>query len=214
MNDLIIRAVRRRCRAERAQRRAAARADERAGHRVDRRGRAQARCPTPTAKPAWRSAPRGGSWSTACCCPPHATVCWRRRCSASDAPSARPWPCSWRPATPSQIPRGLLDPVRTLTANIASEMGEVSQGSDHYHVLFLIGVLLFCITFVVNVTADLVVRGIEEGSRVRGDAITPGAGTARGTRSLAWASRAMALADHRARWCSSSGIWWSRPGRR
>lgn len=58
------------------------------------------------------------------------------------------------------IPHSLLEPVRTLTASIASEMGEVSQGSDHYRVLFLIGVLLFTLTFVVNVTADLVVRGI------------------------------------------------------
>jgi phosphate transport system permease protein len=59
-----------------------------------------------------------------------------------------------------QIPRGPLDPVRTLTANIASEMGEVSAGSEHYHALFLIGVLLFGITLVVNVAADVVVRGI------------------------------------------------------
>jgi phosphate transport system permease protein len=59
-----------------------------------------------------------------------------------------------------QIPTGLLDPVRTLTANIASEMGEVSKGSEHYRVLFAIGVLLFAITFLVNLTADLVVRGV------------------------------------------------------
>jgi phosphate transport system permease protein len=59
-----------------------------------------------------------------------------------------------------QIPGGLLDPVRTLTANIASEMGEVSKGSEHYRVLFAIGVLLFVLTFIVNLTADLVVRGV------------------------------------------------------
>lgn len=58
------------------------------------------------------------------------------------------------------IPLGPFEPVRTLTANIASEMGEVSQGSDHYRVLFMIGVLLFSMTFLVNVTADLVVRGV------------------------------------------------------
>lgn len=58
------------------------------------------------------------------------------------------------------VPHSLLDPVRTLTANIASEMGEVPQGSDHYRVLFLIGVLLFTLTFAVNVTADLIVRGV------------------------------------------------------
>ena len=59
-----------------------------------------------------------------------------------------------------QIPHGILDSVRTLTANIAAELGEAPAGSDHYRVLFLTGVLLFTITFVVNLTADLVIRGI------------------------------------------------------
>jgi phosphate transport system permease protein len=58
------------------------------------------------------------------------------------------------------IPHSILDSVRTLTANIAAELGEAPAGSDHYHVLFLIGVLLFAMTFVVNLTADLIVRGI------------------------------------------------------
>ncbi len=58
------------------------------------------------------------------------------------------------------IPSGILDSVRTLTANIAAELGEAPAGSDHYRVLFLTGVLLFSITFVVNLTADLVIRGI------------------------------------------------------
>ena len=63
----------------------------------------------------------------------------------------------------AQIPHGLLDSVRTLTANIAAELGEAPAGSDHYRVLFLTGLLLFCITFVVNMTADLVVRGRRRG---------------------------------------------------
>lgn len=58
------------------------------------------------------------------------------------------------------IPHSLLDSVRTLTANIAAELGEAPAGSDHYRVLFLTGVLLFSITFVVNLTADFAVRGI------------------------------------------------------
>ena len=58
------------------------------------------------------------------------------------------------------IPGGLLDSVRTLTANIAAELGEAPAGSDHYRVLFLTGTLLFLITFVVNLAADFVVRGI------------------------------------------------------
>jgi phosphate transport system permease protein len=59
-----------------------------------------------------------------------------------------------------RIPTSIFDPVRTLTATIAAELGEAPSGSDHYQVLFLLGVLLFSITFVVNLTADLVVRGI------------------------------------------------------
>ena len=50
--------------------------------------------------------------------------------------------------------------MRTLTATIAAELGETPVGSDHYQVLFVIGILLFSITFVVNLTADLIVRGI------------------------------------------------------
>lgn len=58
------------------------------------------------------------------------------------------------------IPKTLTDPARTLTATIASELGEAVNGGDHYRVLFLIGVVLFAITFVVNLIADLVVKGI------------------------------------------------------
>ena len=58
------------------------------------------------------------------------------------------------------IPTSLLDSVRTLTANIAAELGEAPAGSDHYRVLFLTGTLLFLITFAVNLAADFVVRGI------------------------------------------------------
>lgn len=59
-----------------------------------------------------------------------------------------------------RIPTSPLDPVRTLTATIAAELGETAVGSDHYQVLFIIGILLFSITFVVNLGADLIVRGI------------------------------------------------------
>jgi phosphate transport system permease protein len=60
------------------------------------------------------------------------------------------------------IPHSVLDPVRTLTANIAAELGEASVGSDHYRVLFLTGVLLFLMTFIVNLAADFIVRGIRK----------------------------------------------------
>ena len=40
--------------------------------------------------------------------------------------------------------------ARTVTATIATELGEVSQGDPHWRVLFLLGVLLFIVTFVLN----------------------------------------------------------------
>jgi phosphate transport system permease protein len=51
----------------------------------------------------------------------------------------------------------LFAPARTMTATIAAEMGEVANGSTHYHVLFFIGLVLFVISLVVNVTASSVV---------------------------------------------------------
>ncbi len=47
----------------------------------------------------------------------------------------------------------LVRPVRTMTATIAAEMGEVAQGSLHYQALFGIGILLFVITFLINLAA-------------------------------------------------------------
>jgi phosphate transport system permease protein len=47
----------------------------------------------------------------------------------------------------------LLRPVRTMTATVAAEMGEVAKGSTHYHALFAIGIVLFVITFAINMTA-------------------------------------------------------------
>ncbi len=60
----------------------------------------------------------------------------------------------------NQIPRSLLDQSQTLTATIAAELGETVQGDEHYRVLFVIGILLFLLIFAVNVTADLIVKGI------------------------------------------------------
>lgn len=60
----------------------------------------------------------------------------------------------------ARIPEGLgalFLPVRTMTATIAAEMGEVANGSTHYHVLFTIGIVLFLISFLVNLTASAVV---------------------------------------------------------
>jgi phosphate transport system permease protein len=59
-----------------------------------------------------------------------------------------------------QIPDSLLDPVRTLTATIAAELGEAVEGGMHYRMLFVIGSLLMIVAMAVNLTADLVVKGI------------------------------------------------------
>ena len=59
-----------------------------------------------------------------------------------------------------KIPTSVLDSVRTITATIAAELGETARGSGHYQVLFVLGTLLFVITFIVNLTADLVIRGV------------------------------------------------------
>lgn len=61
------------------------------------------------------------------------------------------------------IPGSIFDSVRALTATIAAELGETAVGSDHYGVLFTIGIFLFVITFIINLTADLIVRGIRKG---------------------------------------------------
>jgi phosphate transport system permease protein len=54
-------------------------------------------------------------------------------------------------------PSSLFSPVRTMTATIAAEMGEVANGSIHYHTLFFIGMVLFLISLAVNVAAASVV---------------------------------------------------------
>ncbi len=51
-----------------------------------------------------------------------------------------------------------FDSVRTMTATIAAEMGEVPFGSDHYRVLFCVGIILLLITFGLNMVAQKVLR--------------------------------------------------------
>jgi phosphate transport system permease protein len=70
----------------------------------------------------------------------------------------------------ARMPLGLdalLRPVRTMTATIAAEMGEVARGSTHYHVLFIVGLVLFLLTFVINLAAALAIfrRGRGGGGR-------------------------------------------------
>ncbi|GHT60099.1 phosphate ABC transporter permease subunit PstC [Endomicrobiia bacterium] len=55
----------------------------------------------------------------------------------------------------AHIPHSIFDPVRTMTATIAAEMGEAVRGGMHYKSLFAIGLVLFVITFFVNFIADI-----------------------------------------------------------
>jgi phosphate transport system permease protein len=55
----------------------------------------------------------------------------------------------------AHIPYSIFDPVRTMTATIAAEMGETVRGGMHYKSLFAIGLALFVITFFINFVADI-----------------------------------------------------------
>jgi phosphate transport system permease protein len=57
------------------------------------------------------------------------------------------------------LPTSVFDSVRALTATVAAELGETAVGSEHYRALFTIGIFLFMVTFIINLTADLIVRG-------------------------------------------------------
>jgi len=54
------------------------------------------------------------------------------------------------------IPHSIFDPVRTITADIAAEMGETVHGGLHYQALFGLGIVLFSITFFINMVTDIV----------------------------------------------------------
>ena len=60
------------------------------------------------------------------------------------------------PVLPTKL-SALFSPVRTMTATIAAEMGEVASGSTHYHVLFEIAIVLFVISLIVNIGASTMV---------------------------------------------------------
>lgn len=60
------------------------------------------------------------------------------------------------------LPTSIFDSVRAMTATIAAELGEAAVGSDHYQALFTLGIFLFLITFTINLTADLILRGVRK----------------------------------------------------
>ncbi len=56
------------------------------------------------------------------------------------------------------IPTSIFKPVRLMTSTIAAEMGETVMGSAHYHSLFAIALILFLITLVFNILAEIISR--------------------------------------------------------
>jgi phosphate transport system permease protein len=65
----------------------------------------------------------------------------------------------------ANITAEIFKSVRTMTATIAAEMGEVSQGSDHYYSLFFIGIVLFTITFFLNLIAEVIINRMRRKNR-------------------------------------------------
>lgn len=54
------------------------------------------------------------------------------------------------------IPISFFEPVRTIPATIAAELGEAPAGGAHYEALFLLGAVLFIITLVLSVTVEYI----------------------------------------------------------
>ena len=61
------------------------------------------------------------------------------------------------------IPTSPFDSVRALTATIAAELGDAPRGMEHYQALFTLGIFLFIVTFIINLAADIAVRGVRKG---------------------------------------------------
>lgn len=54
------------------------------------------------------------------------------------------------------MPKSILQPVRTIPATIAAELGEASQGGIHYQALFGLGIILFLITMIINLIVEYI----------------------------------------------------------
>lgn len=54
------------------------------------------------------------------------------------------------------VPHSILEPMRTIPATIAAELGEAAKGSLHYDALFALGCILFIITLLVNITVEMI----------------------------------------------------------
>ena len=60
----------------------------------------------------------------------------------------------------------IFSSVRTMTANIAAELGSVAQGSEHYYALFLVGAVLFTFTFILNLVSEIILNRMRQKLRM------------------------------------------------
>ena len=66
----------------------------------------------------------------------------------------------------SVMSASIFDSARSITATIAAEMGEVVSGGDHYRILFMLGALLFIVTFLSNMAGEVIMQRLK--SRLEG----------------------------------------------
>ena len=62
----------------------------------------------------------------------------------------------------------IFDSARSITTTIAAEMAEAVSGGHHYRILFMLGALLFAVTFAANLSADVIIHRLKhrlEGKR-------------------------------------------------
>ncbi len=63
------------------------------------------------------------------------------------------------------MPKSFLGSVRTMTSTIAIELGEVPYNTTHYYALFGVGLVLFVITFIINMISDIILHRHERKTR-------------------------------------------------
>jgi phosphate transport system permease protein len=68
----------------------------------------------------------------------------------------------------SIVSASIFDSTRTMTATIAAELAETVMGGSHYRILFLLGAMLFVVTFLSNMAADIVIHRLK--GRLEGNA--------------------------------------------
>jgi phosphate transport system permease protein len=59
------------------------------------------------------------------------------------------------------MPHTLFESVRTIPATIAAELGEAPSDGTHYQSLFLLGCILFLISMIISVTAEIISKKVK-----------------------------------------------------